>query len=397
MAISGVENLSTAKLLGLCRDIFSQFEYDSSLKEIEGLLRMGGAKSDTTEILDTGQIPKMTEFNIHAVLDVIKRILPELKNRIAKVAPKTLIDLHVTSCALSCDDESSVIATAEKLNIFISSMVASGDIEQENLAEMLYGYIHLGAMFSGASDINKMTKENCAIIIGPHIDDALGLVDLSNLDMFAAAAKIDLVKSVIFTAIESKEYDVSFIEKYVQTLLESKLEGYNKLPCQVKGINEIIESLEKQKAELKINIEEKILNIKNLESAGKKSQDKELKNLAKDIKKLIKENKLQLTQLNEQMSVISSYLCDYYIKKQEFELVGNKLELAIKKYKFVGFLHGDIGLSTFEESPILSEAGKKSKSMLHLCFAMSKVDTDSEQGRDSIGFVGKNKFRSKAC
>ncbi len=399
MAISGVKNLPIETLLGLCQNIYSQFECDASLKNIVGLFRVGGAKVDTDKILSSGQIPRMTKFNVHTVLDVIKRILPELKNRIAEVATDNIAVFQSVSCTLSSDDNQSIVETAKALNMFISSMVASGDIKQENLAEMLYGYIHLGAMFSGASDINKMTMENCAIVIGPNIDDMLGLVDLSGLNMFAAATKMDLVKHVICMAIESKEYDMPFIEKYAQTLLESRLERYSEIRLQIEGVNKIIKIFKGQKVELDIKIEKTILNIKSLESTEKKPQDKRLKKgLIKGIQNLINENKIQLEQLYKKVSAVESYLDTCYTKKQECMFVKSKLEPVIQDYKFITFLNGNFGSSIIQEPLDLAKPGDESNAMLHLRTAMSEVDIfDREQSVKSVRFAKGNKIGSKTC
>jgi len=385
MAISGVESLSTKNLLKLCQKIYLQFEYDSSLKHIEGLLRISGSQSATDKIIDSGEIPKITKFNVHTVLDVVKRVLPELNSRLSALAPEFLFILQESRSG-------SILEMSNALDEFINNMVASQDLQKEIFAEILYGYIHLGAMFSG-SGINKMSIENCAIVLGPNVNDMLGWFNISDSNLHEAATKLDVIKKVIFTAIESKKYDKPYIEKYAKTLLDSRKKSYEIVCSQIAEVKYTIAELVQQKENLMDNISRITHQVTDLEKAEKKSQGMVTKDYGKEIKSIIQSKKNELIKLEQKVSALEPYINEWIVREKVLIERKNDLKVSIDEYRFISVLNGDVDYSFIDNH---SDALKSDPSpMLPLYTHFSDLNIFAHD--DSINPNSQYKYLRRSC
>lgn len=226
MAARGPRELSNLKFIDILRNIIGQILRDEELLQTQGLLRIAGISAETADILEKGEIPVINKANIHTVLDVTKRILPILRERIKDIDPEGLAQLQQASKALNDLDQGSLGSTSTALIQFIERLVSSRDREKEIVAEALHSYIHLGVMISQYADINKMTPDNCAIVIGPKFNEILDLVPMpvgnDPVLVMSAVAKSALVNNLIRQCIESGKFNVCFDEKYAEVRYQSR-------------------------------------------------------------------------------------------------------------------------------------------------------------------------------
>tara|TARA_R110002110_G_scaffold404606_1_gene623218 strand:- start:265432 stop:266574 length:1143 start_codon:yes stop_codon:yes gene_type:complete len=336
MAASGPENLTTEQILTMCRGIFSQFEENETLRKVQGLLRVAGGKADTDRILDSGIIPEINKSNVHTVLDAVKRLLPVLSSRIADAAPDELAELQSVSHALSSDDDATVTAASSALIKFIDTMAESGNQNKEYLAEILYGYIHFATIIKEFSDINKMTSDNCAIVLGPKFDAMLDLVDKSDKDIMAAAAKIGLVNDLVCQAIDSGSFDLSFASKYIEQLMSARQKGFAEASIQAEKTSGVVIGLMDRLHNVTTDMDATKSYLDSL--LDKKSampiairRSKQEKKAASLIKSMIKTTKAKLGGLEEKLQALQSDMHDYEMKRTGFVNALNSLRDSMSR------------------------------------------------------------------
>jgi len=384
MAANGPENLSTSELLIMCRDIFSQFENNDELKKIEGLLRVAGSKADTDEIMDSCVIPEIEKANVHTILDVVKRILPVLHDRVANASPEAVQALQLVSFNLSTDDDSTIQKTVNALSDCITQMVEEGG-ESEQLAEILYSYIHFGYLLTEHSDVNKMTSNNCAIVIGPKVNDILGLVDQSTMDPLEAVAKIGLANAVVDLAISSGAFAFPFSEQYfiqLQTAREAKFEeAANQVDNASQSLSRVAEKIKQTNEAIAMTqtLLDRLIEQKSLNKSGlfhkKTSQEKEHDVV---LKKMISQTAEKLQSLHEKLETLEPIMLNLAKQKSIFASARLQLQSSmdrIQRYKSDS--DSDISLSSDESSPRSRyDAGPSSMYSAHIEASQSSDELD---------------------
>ena len=168
-----------------------------------------------------------------------------------------------------------------------------------------------------------MTSDNCAIVLGPKFDAMLDLVDKSDKDIMAAAAKIGLVNDLLCQAIDSGSFDFSFAFKYIAQLMSARQKGFAEASIQAEktsgvviGLMDRLHNVTTDMAATKSYLDS-LLDKKSAMPIGilRSKQEKQAASL---IKSMIKTTKAKLGGLEEKLQALQSDMHDYEMKRTGF-------------------------------------------------------------------------------
>ncbi|MCS5707804.1 hypothetical protein CC99x_002685 [Candidatus Berkiella cookevillensis] len=343
MAARGPHDLSNNEILHMVRDIIGQIENNEELLNIRGILRVAGSHDAAQTILETGKVPPITSENIHTIVDVLKRSLSLMTTRIPSIDTTGLATLQAIAANVS-DQETSKIALANAFQDFVDNLARSNDIDKESLGEILHNYMHLGKVISQYEATNKMTTNNCAIVIGPRMNEVLNLVPIPAAGdpalVMSAAAKASLVNDAIRIGIESGNYDVHFDQKYAEVKFNSRQRMITAVESQTEktgaSLEKLMTLLEKITGEIK-QTERSLDTLKNQKDQLKgrggllhKKTPEEKKFLAQTRAALLREQE-HYKSLSERLDALHRDIEDFEKSRIKFDHTRSELTASMRR------------------------------------------------------------------
>lgn len=219
MAARGPEDLSISEMLTMSRDIIDQITASEALLQTVGILRLAGAHGETMQMIEEGKTRQVTAQNLHTHIDVLKKILPQLRTKLETLDPdniKTIQRLFQDTLDESTETQ---LSAKQALNDYIHRLAMSGNKEKEQIAEILYSFLHLGTHVLAHESVNKINENNVGILTGPMMAQALGLVGDDPMLLLSAQTNVNAVLSAVVSA---GSYAAPFFINYGQQLYERR-------------------------------------------------------------------------------------------------------------------------------------------------------------------------------
>tara|TARA_R110002110_G_scaffold400317_2_gene616706 strand:+ start:60750 stop:61967 length:1218 start_codon:yes stop_codon:yes gene_type:complete len=225
MAARGPHSLTNRQILDFCKGLYGQLSLVENIDRLrtEGLLRVSAEQREVGALQEQyifdSEMPVLTEDNIHIIIGCLKKNLLEIKG-IGEV------DSLERDCLFSIvdnlnDDATEQAKTAQAFNSYIDSLASSRDRAKNEIAEIFYTLIRLGQLIATQAEANKMTMNNCAIVLGAKISDML-VINTPDSDPSVQMNRIENFNRVIGIVMGSNEYTKPFIEKYGEQECEAR-------------------------------------------------------------------------------------------------------------------------------------------------------------------------------
>lgn len=322
MAARGPNDLSNDEILHIVRDIIGQITSNDDLLNTRGILRVAGSNQDTEAILESGTVPHITSTNIHTVIDVLKRSLSVMKTRIAAIDPEGLAALQDVAKDLS-DDELSKATFATAFDEFIDNLAKSGDMQKEALGEILHNYMHLGHAISQFQETNLMTPNNCAIVIGPKMNEVLNLIPIPNAGdpmlAMSAASKASLVNDAIRMGVASDNYNIHFDQKYAEVRFASRQRMIEDVKLQTEKAGLSLERLNSLLEKVNLEMRQTERTLATLTSQKSQIKGGILHRRTPEEKKFLAQTKEKIAQERQHYAAVSERLAALHKDIERFE------------------------------------------------------------------------------